>query len=105
MKNGASVIAHENVKRNLTKKTNLPGKTYEQDFTVKLGGVEAQLLHFGNARTNGDTIVYFPNLKVVAVGELYESAPIPDYSAGGSLLGWGPVLSRILELDFDVVVP
>ena len=28
-------------------------------------------MHFGNAYTNGDTVVYFPNLKVVAVGDLY----------------------------------
>src|SRR5262249_33054773 len=72
---GASVLAQENVKKNLTSfssprdKVALPTKTYSTEFTVKIGGVEAQLLHFGNARTNGDTIVYFPNLKVVAVGD------------------------------------
>jgi hypothetical protein len=43
---------------------------------------------------------------VVAVGDLYTpGTPEPDYSAGGSLVGWGPVLAQILKLDFDVVVP
>jgi hypothetical protein len=42
---------------------------------------------------------------VFAVGDLFASAPNPDYSAGGSLVGWGPVLTQILKLDFDVVVP
>ena len=43
---------------------------------------------------------------MVAVGDLFTpGTPEPDFSAGGSLVNWGPVLSRILELDFDVVVP
>jgi cyclase len=62
-------------------------------------------MHFGNAYTNADTVVYFPNLKVVAVGDLYTSTPNPDFAAGGSLVGWGPVLAQVLKLDFDVVVP
>jgi hypothetical protein len=28
-------------------------------------------MHFGNAYTDGDTVVYFPNLKVVSVGDLF----------------------------------
>jgi glyoxylase-like metal-dependent hydrolase (beta-lactamase superfamily II) len=62
-------------------------------------------MHFGNAHTNGDSVVYFTNLKVVAVGDLYAVTPDPDFSAGGSLVGWGPVLAEILKLDFDVVAP
>jgi glyoxylase-like metal-dependent hydrolase (beta-lactamase superfamily II) len=73
---------------------------------LQLGGVEARLLHFGSARTSGDTVVYFPNLKVVAVGDLFSSTgPNPDFAAGGSLVGWGPVLAQVLKLDFDIVAP
>jgi len=51
-------------------------------------------------------LVHFPDLKVIAVGDLFTAdAPAPDYSAGGSLVGWGPVIAQILKLDFDVVVP
>jgi hypothetical protein len=42
---------------------------------------------------------------VVAVGDLFAATPSPDFSSGGSLVGWGPVLAEILKLDFDVVVP
>jgi len=111
MKAGTFVLAQENVKENLTvissslRTIALPNRTYDQEFTIKLGGIEVQLLHFGNAHTDGDTVVYFPDLKVVAVGDLYATAPNPDFSAGGSMVGWGPVLARILQLDFDVVVP
>jgi len=108
---GTFVLSQENVKTNLTNTSSsvrtiaLPNRTYDQEFTIKLGGVQVQLLHFGNAHTNGDTVVYFPDLKVIAVGDLYATAPNPDFSAGGSLVGWGPVLARILQLDFDIVVP
>jgi glyoxylase-like metal-dependent hydrolase (beta-lactamase superfamily II) len=107
---GTQILAQENVKQDLTHnssggKVALPTKTYDHDLTVRLGGLETQVMHFGNAHTNGDSVVYFTNLKVVAVGDLYAVTPDPDFSAGGSLVGWGPVLAEILKLDFDVVVP
>ncbi len=82
-----------------------PIVTFDREYTLKIGGIEAQLMHYGRAHTGGDTVVYFPNLKVVAVGDLYAELPSPDYSNGGSLAGWGPVLAQILKLDFDVAIP
>jgi cyclase len=111
LSDGTRIIAQENVKRNLVS-CDPPGgvivppsMTYDGEYMLRLGGVEAQLLHFGNARTSGDTVVYFPNLKVVAVGDLFSATPSPDFSAGGSLVDWGPVLEQVLKLDFDLVVP
>jgi cyclase len=107
---GARIIAQDNLKPRLAA-DNPPEKgpialiTYDHDYQIHLGGVEAQLFHFGSAHSNSDTVVYFPNLKVVAVGDLYSSTPRPDFSAGGSLVGWGPVLAEVLKLDFDVAVP
>jgi glyoxylase-like metal-dependent hydrolase (beta-lactamase superfamily II) len=109
---GIPLLAQENARNRLPAYPPASGKaptpiiTYDRDYTLRMGGVEAQLLHFGNAHTDGDTVVYFTNLKVVAVGDLFTpGTPEPDYSAGGSLVGWGPVLAQILKLDFDVVVP
>jgi cyclase len=109
---GAQIIAHENVIHNLTAYNPPGGKiapptvTYAHDYSLRLGGVEVRLMRFGNAHTSGDTVVYFPNLRVVAVGDLYTpNTPEPDFPGGGSLTNWGSVLTRILELDFDVVVP
>ena len=109
LKTGAFLAVQENAKQNLM--AYIPSeaaeriKTYEHEHMVRLGGIEVQVLHFGNAHTNADTVVYFPNLKAVAVGDLYASAPNPDFSAGGSLLNWGAVLAQVLKLDFDVAVP
>jgi cyclase len=109
---GIPIIAQENAKRNFsTDKPDgataaAPTVTYDRDYALRLGGVEVLLKHFGRAHTDGDTVVYFPNLKVVAVGDLFTpGTPEPDFSRGGSVVNWGPVLAGILELDFDVVVP
>src|SRR5271165_1259036 len=108
---GTQILAQENVKKNLASYTPPGGKiapptiTYDHEFRLRFGGVEAQLMHFGNAHTSGDTVVYFPNLKVVAVGDLFASTPNPDFAAGGSLVGWSSVLAQILKLDFDTVIP
>jgi glyoxylase-like metal-dependent hydrolase (beta-lactamase superfamily II) len=108
---GAQILAQENVRNKLNGSTphgakdGLPTKTYDRNISFHLGGIEVQVMHFGNAHTNGDSVVYFPNLKVIAVGDLYAATPNPDYAAGGSLAGWGPVFTEILKLDFDVVVP
>jgi cyclase len=102
LEDGANIVAQQNAAKNLSPP---PTKTYDRDLTIRLGGIEAQLFHFGNAHTNGDTVVYFPNLKAVAVGDLFAALPDPDYAAGGSLVQWGPVLDQILKLDFDTVIP
>lgn len=39
------------------------------------------------------------------MGDLFAATPHPNFSAGGSLVGWGPAQAQILKLDFDVVVP
>ena len=108
---GTQIVAQENVKQSLVQASPnggnvaLPTITFRDNYKLRLGGVEADLLHFGNAHTNGDTVVYFPNLKVVALGGLYANNPDPDFAAGGSLVEWSPVLAQVLKLDFDIAVP
>ncbi len=67
-----------------------------------------ELHHVGRGHTNGDTIVYFPDLRVMATGDLFVVLPrVPtiDYAAGGTTLGWIPTIDNILKYDFDVVIP
>ena len=100
LEEGVRTIAQRNVKI-ADAASNI---TFESDYQLHLGGVDVQVFHFGEARTNGDAVVYFPVLKVVAVGDLYSAHPDPDYAAGGSLVTWGTVLADVLKLDFDVAV-
>src|SRR5262249_17983860 len=55
---GVQILAHENVKRNLAAYHPASGEiaaptfTYASDFTMRLGGVQVQLLHLGAAHTS-----------------------------------------------------
>ena len=105
LKNGTAILAQQNLAENAEGKLPPASRTFDRDITLQFGGIEAQVLHFGSGYTSGDTVVYFPNLKAVAVGDLYADNPEPDAAAGGSLSGWGRTLAEILKLDFDVVIP
>jgi glyoxylase-like metal-dependent hydrolase (beta-lactamase superfamily II) len=101
---GVRIIAQENAARRLSKDS--PAVlTYETSHPLNVGGVQMTLHHFGHARTDGDTVVDFTNLKIVAVGDLVATQPDPDFRSGGSLAGWPAVLAGILKLDFDTAIP
>jgi cyclase len=109
---GATVIAHENLKTNLVTYAPQQGKpappsvTYTKDYTIKLGGVEADVHYYGRAHTSGDSFVYFPDLKVVSGGDsIVGAAPNVDFPFGGSAVEWVKVLDAVSKLDFDTVVP
>ena len=111
---GAQVIGHEQLAKNLDTyqfdpRPAKPSATYNTaEHTVRLGGVEVRVLHLGRAHTGGDSVVYFPDLKVVATSDAVTTGatgPLADYAGGGSFVGFGPVLDALLKLDFDTAVP
>ncbi|HUI79325.1 MAG TPA: MBL fold metallo-hydrolase [Bryobacteraceae bacterium] len=109
---GVQVVAQENLNKNLASYQQTPkpadaGITYDKEHTLRLGGVEVKLYHFGRAHTSGDTVVYFPDLKVVAVSDVVTTGttgPLADYAGGGSFADWPHVLDGILKLDFDTAI-
>jgi cyclase len=110
---GVQIIATEELKNQLQHYNPPGGKPADptivykgREYKLKLGGAEVDLYHFGRAHTGDDSVVYFPDLKVVAVSDVVSpGAPGPDFQGGGSLVGWGPVLADILKLDWDVCIP
>jgi glyoxylase-like metal-dependent hydrolase (beta-lactamase superfamily II) len=118
-KAGVQVIAYEGLNRNL--QVGGPnGKGYEsaqgkpapanvpytKNKKVKLGKAQAIAYHFDSGHTGGDTVVYFPDEKLVSLGdEFTATAPNCDYPMGGSLLGWSKSLAQVLKLDFDTAIP
>jgi glyoxylase-like metal-dependent hydrolase (beta-lactamase superfamily II) len=109
---GVPVVAHEGLKKyletyNFNPKPAPPSVTYDKDYTVRLGGVEVQVHHYGRSHTGGDSVVYYPDLKVVAVSDAVTSGagPLVDYAGGGSAIEWLQVLESVLKLDFEACVP
>jgi cyclase len=83
-----------------------PDVTYDKTYEIKLGGKTVRLVHFTPAHTDGDTIVYFPDLKVICAGdELTLVNPNFDYAGGASITGWMNALDQALKLDWDQAVP
>jgi cyclase len=111
---GAQVIGYEQLAKNLETyqfdpRPAKPSQTYNtREHIVKLGGAEVRVLHLGRAHTGGDSVVYFPDLKVVATSDAVTTGtqgPLADYAGGGSFAEWTPVLDAMLKLDFDTAVP
>jgi cyclase len=105
---GVDIIAHENIRANFLR-TRVPGEpniTFADRGAVHLGGVEVQLFHFGRGHTNGDTIIYFPDLRTIHMGDLViDGAPVIDYAGGGSAIEFVSTIEQLLQLDFDTAIP
>jgi cyclase len=82
----------------------LPTLTYEDRMSLRYGDTEIQLLHFGPAHTFGDTLVYFPDTKILFAGDVafFYSMPL---AAAGKIGGWLKVIDRVKEIDIDLIVP
>jgi glyoxylase-like metal-dependent hydrolase (beta-lactamase superfamily II) len=85
-----------------------PGRLvrYDMDRVVQTADLKVEVEHVGRARTGVDSVVYFRDLRVLAVGELYTAGtPEPDCAAGGSAAGWAAAIAHLLWFDFDLAVP
>ena len=113
---GAKVVAHANLAKNLETYQSpnfdahaaMPSITYDKEYVVGLDGAAVEVRHFGRSHTSGDSVVYFRDLKVVALSDVLTTGgtgPLIDYAGGGSALEWKKVFEEILKLDFDAAIP
>jgi glyoxylase-like metal-dependent hydrolase (beta-lactamase superfamily II) len=109
---GATVLASEALKSFMASDPRtkaIPGaptQTFAKDYTLKFGGAEVRLYSFGRGHTGDDTMVYFPDAKVVMVSDqITDGTPIVDFANGGSAANWPKVLDGVLALDFDSAIP
>lgn len=105
------IIAQKNARANMAaaKMPGVPRLSFTDETEVFLGGKEVRTRYFGRGHTNGDAMVYFPELKVVHTGDLLVDgmAPFIDYTAGGSALDWTGTIDNALKSgwDFETVIP
>jgi glyoxylase-like metal-dependent hydrolase (beta-lactamase superfamily II) len=109
---GAQVIAVEPLKAFMAsdpRTTAIPGRptqTFAKDYVVKLGGAEVDMHFYAGGHSGGDTMVYFPDAKIVMVSdEITDTNPVIDWANGGSWLGWQKTLAGVLTLDFESAIP
>jgi len=104
----AEVIAHRNARDNMVRanQDGQPRVVFTDQTTIYLGGVEVRAYYMGTGHTNGDAVIYFPDLRTVHGGDLlHGTAPFIDYGNGGSSRGWVGTVNNILELPFDTAIP
>jgi glyoxylase-like metal-dependent hydrolase (beta-lactamase superfamily II) len=105
------VVASERARRKMVE-VNQPGApnvTLENNVRLYLGGKRVEVYYFGRAHTDGDVVAYFPDQRVVAMGDMFTVGeglpPLVDYPGGGSTREWPRSLDGALALDFDTAIP
>jgi len=110
MERGIEVISQDNLREAYDRVTRREGDSPRVTFgdfgAIYLGNTKVEMHHLVNSHTDGDTVVYFPDLKVVHTGDVViDGMPHIDYPEGGSAAGWVDAVYDILKLDFDTAIP
>ncbi len=120
-----TIIAHENVRKMLQGQNGqnhlaffktfglsgmdevqivLPNMIYKKRMEIYQGAYHLQLLHLGKGHTDGDTVVYLEELKLVITGDLVFADTIP-YAGDGYIDSWIASLHTLHNYDIEIVVP
>jgi cyclase len=84
-----------------------PAITFETKLCISLGGEEIKVIYPGPAHTNGDSLVYFPGLKVVHMGDLLFNGLLPyiGAEAGADTANWMEKLREVSGWDAEKFIP
>lgn len=80
-----------------------PSVDVDRRVVVDLGGRAVELLHLGAGNTAGDLVLWVPDVRVVATGDLVVH-PTP-FGFGSHPRAWAQTLRALAELDFAILVP
>ena len=110
---GATIIAHDNVRVRLQTGASggpigvvppapnaaLPIVTFADSITVHLNGHELHVFHTPAAHTDGDVVIYFKDVNVVHMGDVFFNGRYPfiDSGSGGSLAGFIAAQEAVLD--------
>jgi cyclase len=117
-KDGAVVIAQQNVKKRLEEGTTngltgaktppvapdaLPSKTYFGGTVLRVKGRMAALMHIPRAHTDGDTYVWIKDANVLATGDTFTNGRYPniDFANGGNIRGMIAAAEAYLRVAND----
>jgi glyoxylase-like metal-dependent hydrolase (beta-lactamase superfamily II) len=84
-------------------RTVLPTITVDKELVLHRGKRRIEIKYLGRGNTRGDLVVFLPNERIVATGDLLVN-PVP-YSFGSYLGEWIQTLQAISALPVDVIVP
>ncbi len=111
---GATIIAHDNVRRHLetandgnNPKEALPIITFNDKLSVYINGEKVLVFHVDHAHTDGDSMLYFTEGNVLHTGDVYFNGMYPyiDLNDGGSINGYIEAVKTALNaIDDDTKI-
>ena len=119
-KEGALIVAHENVRKRMsvdqvvrgrTKKASpksaLPVITFSKDMMMHINNDDVLITHTHNSHTDGDAFIYFTKNNVLHMGDSYFQGKFPyiDLYSGGSIDGYIEGIEKgILLIDDETKI-
>lgn len=109
-KNGAIIVAHDNLRRRMeadpklnTGPGALPVITFSDNVTFHVNGQQAFVFHVAQAHTDGDAVIHFRDANVIAAGDISFRGIFPfiDLDSGGSVAGFKAAMRRVIEIADD----
>jgi len=104
---GATVVAHDNLRRQMVKdgsnRAALPELTFTDAVTFHLNGHTANVFHVANAHTDGDAVIHFPEVNIIHTGDAMFNKLFPfiDLDSGGSVSGFIAAQKKIIAIADD----
>ncbi|MEO5691691.1 MAG: MBL fold metallo-hydrolase [Usitatibacter sp.] len=80
-----------------------PDTPMDTEMKIDLGGVTAVVKHIGTGNTPGDLVVWVPEDRLVASGDMVV-APTP-YAGGSDLAPWVKTITKLRAMKAAVIVP
>ncbi|HTY42273.1 MAG TPA: MBL fold metallo-hydrolase [Thermoanaerobaculia bacterium] len=80
-----------------------PALTFDHELRIYLGAREVRVAFLGRGNTEGDAVVFVPDARVVATGDLLV-APVP-YGYGCHPAAWIQTLAALTAYDAEAIVP
>jgi cyclase len=111
---GAAILAHEQVLNRMSAPTGKQASTptgawptdtfFGDEKKLYFNGEGIEILHFPNAHSDGDSVVYFRKSDVIATGDLFTTTnyPLIDTERGGTINGYIDAVNKILDLVITV---
>ena len=123
---GATIISQANDRKNLANKgeaslknaknygltdadmagtvITLPTITFTDRMTIDLGGETVELIYVAPSHTEGSTLVYLPERKILFTGDVLFTDFHP-FMGDSDVAGWVKTLDFILALDVTTIIP
>ena len=122
---GASILAHENTRKHLSRPTRvegnwqytfsaapagaIPSTVFKDEHTLDFNNTTLMLKYYSPAHTDSDISVYFPEADILLTGDTFWNRDYPfiDYASGGSIAGQiGAAEANIAKVtDNTIVIP